>query len=61
MKDINQACAELNVLSHRIENNLRLFNYYNYNDLSNFAVDIRKNRRSASEHLTQTNVNLDTN
>ena len=39
MKDIHQACAELNILSQKIENYLRLSNYYNYNDLSDFAVD----------------------
>ena len=39
MKDIHQACAKLNILSQKIENYLRLSNYYNYNDLSDFAVD----------------------
>ena len=39
MRDINQACAELNILGQKIENYLRLSNYYNYNDLSEFAVD----------------------
>ena len=36
MRDLSQAYAELNTLSHRIENFLRISNYYNYNDLSNF-------------------------
>ena len=39
MRDINQACAELKILSQKIENYLRLSNYYNYNDLSDFAAD----------------------
>lgn len=39
MRDLSQAYAELNTLSHRIENFLRISNYYNYNDLSNFDID----------------------
>ncbi len=39
MNNLSQAYTELNTLSHRIENFLRISNYYNYNDLSNFDID----------------------
>lgn len=39
MRDLSQAYAELNILSHRIENFLRISNYYNYSDLSSFDID----------------------
>ena len=39
MRNLNQAYAELDTLSHRIENFLRISNYYNYNDLSSFDID----------------------
>lgn len=39
MRNLNQAYAELNTLDHRIGNFLRISNYYNYSDLSNFDID----------------------
>lgn len=41
MKDMDQAYAELNALSRRIENFLRITDYYNYSDLSAFDIDHR--------------------
>ena len=41
MNNLSQAYTELNTLSHRVENFLRISNYYNYNDLSNFDIDHR--------------------
>lgn len=51
MRDFGQAYAELITLGHRIENFLRISNYYNFSDLSSFDIDYLDMQQFLKEEL----------